>query len=175
MDMAYRGDVEALEARVAALSVDLAARVRERDETVRLLEEARARASAEAFIADLDAGGPARRRRKRLRIAAIAAGLTMIIGGLLAYRVRSHHDHRLEDAMRTFERFTAEMCQCNDSTCASRVTSDMTRWGTEMEKEWQPPPKLDDAQMKRATDLGERMAHCMSKAISASDPQPPIE
>lgn len=66
--MAYRGDVEALEARVAALSADLAQRVRERDEAAQLLAEARARAHAEAYLADLDAGGPARRRRKRLSL-----------------------------------------------------------------------------------------------------------
>jgi hypothetical protein len=167
--MAYRDDVQALQARVDALSADLATRVRERDEAARMLAEARARADAEAFLADLASGGPARRRRKRLRIAAIAAGFAMIVGGLLAYRAWPRHEHRLEAAMRTFERFTTEMCQCKDTACATHVSDDMTRWATAMQKDWQPPPKLDDAQIKRATELGQRMADCMTKAMTAGD------
>jgi hypothetical protein len=168
MGMAYRDDVAALEARVAALSADLAVRMRERDDAARMLDEARARAHAEAFIADLESGGPARRRRKRLRIAAATAGLAMIVGGVLAYRA-SHHEHRFEDAMRKLEQFTGEMCLCKDTACVNHVSDDMTRWGTAMQKEWQPPPKLDDAQMKRMTDVGTRMADCMAKAMSAGD------
>jgi hypothetical protein len=168
--MAYRGDVEALEARVAALTADLAARVRERDETARMLEEARTRARAEAVIADLESGGPARRRRKRLRIAAMTAGLAMIVGGLLAYRARSHHDDRFEAVMHQFEQFAGEMCQCKDSTCAMHVSDDMTRWATTIQKDWDPTPKLAEAQMKRATELGQRMAECMTKAMAAADP-----
>lgn len=168
--MAYRGDVEALEARVAALTADLAVRVRERDETARMLEEARARAHAEAFIADLESGGPARRRRKRLRIATMTAGIAMIVGGLLAYRARSHPVDRFEAAMHTFDQFTGEMCQCKDAACAMHVSDDMTRWATSMQKEWEPPPKLDEAQMKRATEMGQRMGECMTKAMAAADP-----
>jgi hypothetical protein len=171
MDMAYRDDVAALEARVAALSADLDLRVRERDEAARLLDEARARASAAAYIADLESGGPARRRRKRIRIAAMVAGIAMIVGGLLAYRLRAHHDHRFEDAIQKFEQFTGEMCQCRDSACAQHVADDMTKWSMSMAKEWQPEPKLTSDQMKRATDLGQRMAECMTKAMSAGDPQ----
>jgi len=168
--MAYRGDVEALEARVAALSADLAHRVRERDETAQMLAEARARANAEAYVADLDAGGPARRRRKRLRIAAMAAGIAMIVGGLLAYRARSHPD-RFEEAMRTFDRFADEVCRCKDSACVTQVSNDMNRWGTQMAKEWGPDPKLDAGQMKRAMAIGERMGQCMSRVMSYGDPQ----
>jgi hypothetical protein len=169
MDMAYRGDVEALEARVAALTADLAVRVRERDEVARLLDEARARAGAEAYFADLASGGPARRRRRRLRIAAITASVAMIVGGLFAYRARSHHD-RYETAMRAFEKFTGEMCQCRDSVCAMKVSDELTRWGTAMQKEWQPPPKFDEAQLKRATALGTRLGECMTKAMNSAAP-----
>jgi len=170
MRMAYRGDVEALEARVAALSVDLAHRVRERDEAAQMLAEARARANAEAYLADLDAGGPARRRRKRLRIAAMAAGIAMIVGGLVAYRARSHPD-RFEDAMRTFDRFADEICQCKDSACVTHVSDDMNVWGMKMAKEWGPEPKLESVQMRRATAIAERMGTCMSRVMNAGDPQ----
>jgi hypothetical protein len=46
----------------------------------------------------------------------------------------------------------------------------MTRWATTMQKQWEPPPKLDEAQTRRATDMGQRMAECMTKAMSAGDP-----
>ncbi|MBV8756539.1 MAG: hypothetical protein JO257_04670 [Deltaproteobacteria bacterium] len=167
--MAYRDDVAALEARVAALSADLAVRERERDEAARLLAEARVRADADAYLADLASGGPARRRRKRLRIAALAAGLVMIVGGLFAYRAR-HHDDRFEREMRTFERFTDEMCACKDNACAQHVSDDMTKWAQQVEKDWQPMPKFDEAQMKRANDMGMRMARCMQTAMSVGDP-----
>lgn len=172
MGMAYRGDVEALEARVAALSADVAQRVRERDEAAQLLAEARARANAEAYLADLDAGGPARRRRKKLRIAAMTAGFAMVVGGLVAaYRVHSHKDHHFEEAMQTFERFADEMCQCKDTACLTHVSDAMNVWGMRMSKEWGPEPKLDDVQMKRATSIGERMGQCMSRVMNAGDPQ----
>lgn len=100
--MAYRDDAQALEARLAALTADVAARERERDEAARTLDEARARAHADAYLADLDAGGPARRRRKRIRIAALIAGLAIIVGGLFAYHFRARPDHRFEDAMHKF-------------------------------------------------------------------------
>jgi hypothetical protein len=167
--MAYRDDVHALEQRVAALSAELAVRVRERDEAARMLDEARARAAADAYLADLATGGPARRRRTRLRIAATVAGLAMIVGGLFAYRARTHRD-RLGEAMQQFEHFAGEMCQCRDSTCAMQVSDAMTRWGTAMQKEWTPPPKLDEATMKRATAIGTRLGDCMSKAMVGNNP-----
>lgn len=167
--MAYRDDVSALEARLAALSADVAVRVRERDEAARMLDEARARANAEAYLADLDAGGPARRRRKRIRIAAMIAGLAMIVGGLFAVHLRPQRDHRFDDAMHTFERLTNDMCQCRDNACAMRVSDDMTRWGTQLAKEW-PQPKLDETQTKRANDMAMRLATCMQHAMSVGDP-----
>lgn len=80
-------------------------------------------------------------------------------------------DHSFDDAMRVFERFTGEMCQCRDTACATHVSDEMTRWAMDMQKQWQPPPKLDDEQMKRATDVGKRMADCMTKAMTAGDAQ----
>ncbi len=47
----------------------------------------------------------------------------------------------------------------------------MTRWGQQMQKEWDPLPKLSDEQMKRATELGQRMGRCMTKAMSTGEPQ----
>ena len=163
--MAYRDDVLALEARLAALTADVAERERERDEAARMLHEARARAHADAYLADLAAGGPARRRRKRVRIAAMIAGLVMIVGGLFAYHLRAQRDHRFDDAMQTFAALTDEMCECRDNACATRVTDEMTRWGTTLAKDW-PQPKLDATQMKRANDMAMHLAKCMQQAMS---------
>lgn len=163
--MAYRDDVSALEARLAALTAGVVAAERERDEAARMLDEARARAHADAYLADLAAGGPARRRKRRIRIAAMVAGLAMIVAGLFAYHLRPRRDHRFDDAMAKFEQFTNEMCQCRDNACAQHVSDDMTRWATTLSKEW-PQPKLDPAQTKRATDMGMRMATCMQQAMS---------
>ena len=168
--MAYRDDVNALEARVAALSADLAARERERDEAARMLDEARARANAEAFIADLESGGPARRRRKRLRIAIVTSAIAMIVGGIAAYRASSHRDHRFEDAMHKLEAFKGEMCQCKDTACVQHVSDEMTSWSMAMAKEWQPEPRLDSTQMQLASDIAKQMAECMQKAMIGADP-----
>ena len=167
--MAYRDDVSALEARLAALSADVAVRVRERDEATRMLDEARARAHAEAYLADLAAGGPARRRRKRLRITAMVMGLAMIVGGLFAYHQRPRRDHRFDDAIAKFGQLTNDMCQCRDNACATHVIDDMTRWSTAVTKQW-PEPKLDAAQTKRANDMAMRFATCMQHAMSEGDP-----
>lgn len=43
----------------------------------------------------------------------------------------------------------------------------MTKWSSAMAKDWQPEPKLDAAQTKRATDMGMRMGMCMQHAMSA--------
>ena len=168
--MAYRDDVAALEARVAALSADLAVRQRERDDAARLLAEARARADADAYLADLASGGPARRRRKRARIAAAIAGVTMILGGVLAYRLTHPPRDRFDEAMRTFQGFSDEMCACKDSACAQQVSDQMSKWAAEESKHWEPPPKMSEAQMKRATEVGEHMAQCMQRAMSVGDP-----
>lgn len=164
--MAYRDDVQALEARHAALSADLVARVRERDEVARLLADARVHADAEAYIADLESGGPARRRRKRLQLAALTTGIALAFGAVIAMRAKPE-DHRAEDSLRAFDKFTDEMCACKDAACANHVSEDMTRWADSMQADWKPAPKFDDAQMKRATDLAKRMGDCMVKAMGA--------
>lgn len=146
--MAYRDDLAALEARKAAAEAELVEKTRARDELVRLVDEARYLARAEAAFAgnrhDLKRGAG---RRRRLLWLAVAAGVVVA----------------------TYER---AMCACAEleyprsSECALHLVDDMTRWSTERAKEVGRQPKLDDQQMKRATAIGESMAQCMANALA---------
>lgn len=169
--MAYRNDVDALEARLAAVQRDLDATTRDRDETARLLAEARDRAANEAIAADYFAGGPQRRRRRRVRHMAFGAGIALaVIGSLATYRLtRTSARDRVEATVERFQGFTAEMCQCTDKQCADRVMDDMTKWATGLATE-QPygeemPP--EDLRERMAT-IGQHYAECMTKAMSDS-------
>ncbi len=161
--MAYRSDVDALAARVQALSAELADRERERDEVARMLAEARAKEQADRVAADYAAGGPQRRLRRRLTIAVSAAAT--LVAALVAWRVTHRHDDRMERALQRFDRYATEMCECADSGCVQHVSEDMAKWAMQMQKDDFPPPgKIDAATMKRAQAIAERMTKCMEKA-----------
>jgi hypothetical protein len=164
--MAYRDDVSALEARLHALSAGLVERERERDEVARLLAEARARAYAESVIADIDAGGPARRRRRKMWIAAWTAIALAIAGGIGYAVVEKRGPDRLEQAFEKFDRFTDQMCECRDDACVKAVSDSMTKWSTEEAKNWQPPPKLDAEHQARAEAIAKRLITCMTHATT---------
>lgn len=163
--MAYRNDLEALLARQVALEAEVAERIRARDEVARLLAEARALEEAERQLADRAAGGPARRRRRRTRIAAAMTALTLVAGGV-GYRLAQPKRDRFAEAITQMSLFTDEMCGCANAACADKVSEAMTRWATEMAKDPQPPPKLDEATTKRLTEIAERMGTCMSSAMT---------
>jgi hypothetical protein len=65
--------------------------------------------------------------------------------------------------------FRDQMCACKDSACAKRVSDDMTTWSVEMSKQQQDPPKMSEAEQKRAMEIGTTMGECMQKAMSADD------
>src|SRR5690242_13131135 len=150
--MAYRDDLSALEARVEALSAEVAERERERDEAARLLHEARERAHAEHVMADLAAGGPARRQRRRTRNAA-AFGFALLLGGGVTY-FALHHDtkrDRVEQAMQKFEQFADDLCLCKDTACVQAVADAMTKWSTDHLSDFEPVDKLDQQVLARGT------------------------
>ena len=163
--MAYRSDVEALEARVHALSAELADRQRERDEVAQMLADARMRAHADSVIADLEAGGPARRRRKRIKIAAALGVLALAIGGL-GYRMTRHHDDPVARALRQFAKYTDQMCACSDQQCVQYVTDDLTKWSQQLVKDEPSLQHPDHETMQRAEPIVKRFTQCMSKAMS---------
>ena len=161
--MAYRSDVEALEARLADLQRDLADRTRERDEVARLIAESRDREPRAAILADLAAGGPTRRLQQR---ALITLGFIVVaVLGVLGYRAL-HRDDRNDRIMAEFAELTDMMCLCKDKACADAVMAKVTTWGAEVAKEISEPPKLDEAMTKRASELGTRLGECAAKAMS---------
>src|SRR5688572_4631261 len=163
--MVYRDDVEALEARHAALEAEVAERARARDEAARLLAEARAHREAERQLADLASGGPTRRRRRRILIAAVVGALALVGVGV-AYRLaRSERDH-FEQAIAQFSRFADQMCSCSNDACTRQVSDAMAKWGSEMAKDREAQAEIDDAQKERALAIARKMGECMAKATS---------
>ncbi len=160
--MAYRSDVDALEARVKHLSAELAERERERDEAARMLAEARAKEQADQLAADYAAGGPQRRRRRRLTIAAAAAAT--LIAGLFAWRIAHRRHDSTERVLRRLDQFADQMCACPDAACMQHVSEAMASWAIAMEREG-VPEHLDDATMKRAEAIAERVTKCTQKAM----------
>jgi hypothetical protein len=168
----YRSDLEALEARHAALEAEVTDRVRQRDEAARMLHEARARQRDADLAADYAAGGPDRRRRRTFTL--ICAGLAVVVGFIAMGRVSSRTNGRdafYRRVMVQFEKFADEACECKDSACVTAMTERMTKWGSEITREMEPDqPKLDEAMMQKAQALSARMAACMTKAMTVPNP-----
>lgn len=148
----YRNDVAALQDRLGALEAEVAERTRARDEVARMLHDARAHARQEAVFAELADGGLVRRRR-RIAIAALVAlasvfvlivGVSVLVSVLGASGATST-ERRIADGIRHFERFTDEMCQCTDASCAQRVADAMTRWGQDRHAHGAMHADRDDA------------------------------
>ncbi len=72
------------------------------------------------------------------------------------------------EAMAKMEEFSNEMCKCKDKACADKVQEGMTKWSTDMaakggEKKDEKP---DEASMKKMTEIGQKYAECMTKAMT---------
>jgi len=158
--VAYRNDVEALEARLADLRRDVADRTRERDEVARLIAEMHERDRRAAILADLQAGGPEQRLRRRALTTLGIVAMTVI--GALGYRAYQRDD-RMEKVMARFEEFADAVCACTDKACGDKVMAETSRWSTAIAKDLADPPKLDDAMTKRATQIGEKFGRCAAK------------
>lgn len=61
------------------------------------------------------------------------------------------------------EKFTAQICACEDKACADRVQEDMMKWGTEMAKNAPRDDKPDAALVKRMTTIMERYTECATR------------
>ncbi len=173
--MAYRNDVDALEARLVAIQGELDDATRQRDVAAHLLEEARARAATEGLAADWAAGGPQRRRRRRVRILIATLAFTLV-GGLVTYRVtRDRGAPDLDEVMARLTTFTDQMCACHDKGCATQVMDGLTAWSTEMARTQSPKPvDLDDATRQRMSQLGERLGQCITKSMTPPESDPEV-
>ena len=76
------------------------------------------------------------------------------------------------EAMAKMAEFKDAMCKCKDAKCAQDVSDKMTQW-TQAQSSGKEPPKLSDADQKKAAQLGEDMGKCMQAAMAASTPPPP--
>ncbi|MBA3457418.1 MAG: hypothetical protein H0T42_30335 [Deltaproteobacteria bacterium] len=75
------------------------------------------------------------------------------------------------EAVAKMENFTKDMCACKDKACADKVQEGMTKWSTDMaakggEKKDEKP---DEATMKKMTEVGQKYAECMTKAMTPAD------
>ena len=169
----YRSDLEALEARHAALEAEVNDRVRQRDEAARMLEEVRARQRAADLAADFARGEPGRRRRRTLVM--MLTGLAVVAAFIGMARVRSKENERerfYARVMVQFEKFTNDACACTTSECITALNERMSKWGSEITREMDmyEPQQPDESAMKRAQELGERMGACMTKAMATPTP-----
>ena len=163
--MAYRNDLDALEARHKALEAEVAERTRERDEAARMLDEARAREQARYIADDYAAGGPARRRRQMFAIAGgVVASIAVIIGIAHFASRPSRAERRMQETYVQFERFTNQICACTTTACSDAVMKDMTAWSNTLAKEYRDDdPKPDEEMMKRFSVLAQRFTDCAQK------------
>jgi len=163
--MAYRNDVDALQARLAAIQGDLDATTRQRDEAARLLAEARARAAAEGLAADWAAGGPQRRRRRRVKIALAATALVALGSGVTYKLTRSDRGQDVDQLIARFGVFEAQMCLCHDRACAEAVSAQMTTWSVEITRTQPKPFELDESQRAQVTRMAQHFGQCTSDAM----------
>jgi hypothetical protein len=173
--MAYRNDLDALEARYAALEAEVADKVRARDEAATMLAEARDRDRARQVAADIASGGPARRRRRAINIGVTVAAAAILLAGVVRLATRpSSYEEKMERVVKQLEKFTDQVCVCKDAACAQKVNDEMSKWGQEMAREAEmndrpPSPEY----MRRVEKTVERMSKCMTEAYK--NPEPTLE
>jgi hypothetical protein len=99
--------------------------------------------------------------------------LTLMIVALFAFGAfgafgckKKGGDNGAAAAMAKMTEFKDEMCKCKDATCAQEVSDKMTKWGQEQSKNQTQPPKMSDADQKKAAAIGEEMGKCMQAAMA---------
>jgi hypothetical protein len=157
---AYRNDIDALEARHAALEAEVADRTRARDEAARMLDEARGRAAVE--LREREA--PLRRQR------AIAIMIFLAVGSIMTYGVvkRLTRETASHKAIRVMQEYTDQMCACFDKKCADHVNEDFTWWATEMAKESRTDDLPSPEDTQKVEKIMTRYADCMTKLMNES-------
>jgi hypothetical protein len=163
----FRSDIDALEARHAALTAEVADRVRARDEAAQMLAEAKARERDDAHRADLATGGPARRRRYVLLgfVGAFAVGLGILALAHLGHTRRDARERRHAQIVAQFEVFANQTCACQDQACTKRVNDATLAWMSTL------PSEARDANpganwLDKMQTLSQRMGECMVRTLT---------
>ncbi len=80
-------------------------------------------------------------------------------------------------SMAKMSEFADTMCQCRDKACADSVQDRLTKWSTDLAEEEgeSRTERLDEATIKKMTEIGQKYAECMTKAMrpDAEAPAPP--
>lgn len=158
--MAYRNDVDALEARHRALEAELADRVRERDDVARMLADARARVADEQARAAV-VPAPARSHPGAMLAGAVLALIAIV--GVVEYRKDHRRSSRVHETLVRFEAWADEICRCQDSACTQRTIDAMTAWSAGRAAERQISMPVDDAILTQFQVISERFSRCMMR------------
>jgi hypothetical protein len=85
---------------------------------------------------------------------------------LFTFGCKKKADGGAGEAMAKMTEFKDEMCKCKDAKCAQDVSDKMTKWSQEQSKNSKEPPKMNEADTKKAQEIGEQMGKCMQTAMS---------
>jgi len=170
--MAYRDDVEALEARLRGLDADLVQQTRERDELARLLADAKARADYAAGRFGVTVRDAARRRERwrwrSLGLAALAAAVASVYAASVAVPVDHSRDHtRIDRFLPDYLESVREVCRCNDARCAHQRNFEVRLYfgppyGVAIERD------LDPASAARIRGINALRESCMAQQARRS-------
>ena len=100
--------------------------------------------------------------------------VTMLVVALLAFGgcKKKGGGESAGAAMAKMTEFKDEMCKCKDAKCAQDVSEKMTKWSQEQAKNQKEPPKMSEADTKKAAALGEELGKCMQTAMAATTTPP---
>lgn len=89
--------------------------------------------------------------------------------------VSGYNESPAAEAMAKMEGFRDKFCGCKDAKCAQDVSDEMVKWSREMSEQMKEPPKMTEADQKRAAEIGEQMGRCMQKAMATEPPAAPVQ
>lgn len=72
------------------------------------------------------------------------------------------------EAMAKMSEFKDQMCTCLNAECAKKVSDEMMKWSQAMAGRATRPPRMSEADQKKATEIGTAMGECMQKAMAVS-------
>jgi hypothetical protein len=76
------------------------------------------------------------------------------------------------DALAKMSELKDKMCACKDPDCAKKVSDEMTAW-SQAQASKQKAAKMNEADQKKASELGVAMGECMQKASTVAPPPTP--
>lgn len=99
--------------------------------------------------------------------------IALLVGGLLAgcdqgysKKLEEAVTPSNEDIMAKMLEYRGLMCACRDAECAKRVGDEMTHWSERLAKEQNAPPKMNEAEMTRATTITDETFKCWLRELS---------